>query len=691
MFDVINPSMPTDNRTSNGRPGARSYPQAIFPGGVASASQLAVATNSLQTQLVVACQPSDGAIAVQNIAGITQGSLLSIDAEIVMVTAPPTGNACIVQRGFDGTMPAAHAINAQVSGFIDAWHHNALAAEVIAIENVLGSAPIPLLRYWQVEDYSWTQNLSPQSLAGGSNNITLQVVPRGIKAGSNVYISDSSLSEVVNITALVGNVATINCIHAHASGAWLIGSATAGIQETINVAAAAGGGLVQLMRGDAAINDTIYVPDQAPLTIQGYGFFSSNITVPGGFAGDVFQTANVSQAGCFVTWRGFSIRGAGNHPSGAGIHIINNTAGYPIIEDVYMSNLYQHVVIDGSFYVTINKLTVFQYLYTVKPHSGVFINRTIRGCPSFKMINSHIQCQSYTDPGMMSYGLLANDVDGLWVDNCSIMGDVGIGLICGDQHNIGSANIANCEIDSCRTKALEINGTGTPLGFDGNIRIIGCHLIATYVSYDTTYGAGILIAKAQNVLLEGNWIGNFRHHGIIVFGTDGVQIQNNVIFDNGRDPATANACGINLFNCRRFLVTGNIIQDDQPAHTQNYAITYGGDPLDGQIANNKFWSKDGGQAAFLNNSYTIGTGQLQILNNHGYNPVGPSYGALGTSPFTYTAGPSPETFSIMGGTSVVVSKNGVNVLGGAGQVQLAPNEAIVITYSGTPTVSVDVH
>jgi hypothetical protein len=87
-----------------------------------------------------------------------------------------------------------------------------------------------------------------------------------------------------------------------------------------------------------------------------------------------------------------------------------------------------------------------------------------------------------------------------------------------------------------------------------------------------------------------------------------------------------------------------------------------------------------------------------IINNPGYNPVGPAGITVSASPFTYTAGSSPETIYIFGGTvsQVTFDKNG----GGLGttaigqtncSLNLGPFEQIKITYSSAPTMNKMVH
>jgi hypothetical protein len=88
----------------------------------------------------------------------------------------------------------------------------------------------------------------------------------------------------------------------------------------------------------------------------------------------------------------------------------------------------------------------------------------------------------------------------------------------------------------------------------------------------------------------------------------------------------------------------------------------------------------------------------RITDNMGYNPVGAASVTTSASPYTYTAGASPETLYFSASTGVsAVTQGGVSVLPAAlaanvpFAAQLGPNEAIVVTYTGTLTAKKMVH
>ena len=188
-------------------------PTPIFPAAVATDAQLKVANNLIQTTLRVAIDGANTILFVASTAGFTPNCLVSVDKEIVaidsIVSSPnPQLIVAAAGRGFDGTAAATHAAGAKVSMFIDAWHHNALASEVKAIETALG----PNLQnisaaaggVLDAAKFEFTPQLPGGSLIVGANTITLSPVPLGVN-GTNtnhyLYIDQGTgTPEAVKIT-----------------------------------------------------------------------------------------------------------------------------------------------------------------------------------------------------------------------------------------------------------------------------------------------------------------------------------------------------------------------------------------------------------------------------------------------------------------------------------------------------------
>lgn len=81
----------------------------------------------------------------------------------------------------------------------------------------------------------------------------------------------------------------------------------------------------------------------------------------------------------------------------------------------------------------------------------------------------------------------------------------------------------------------------------------------------------------------------------------------------------------------------------------------------------------------------------KIHDNINYNPVGASTITVGSSPFSYEAGCSPETIYISGGTISSIITNGAVVNPGAATVVLGPNEGVQVTYSALPNMQKSIH
>jgi hypothetical protein len=82
----------------------------------------------------------------------------------------------------------------------------------------------------------------------------------------------------------------------------------------------------------------------------------------------------------------------------------------------------------------------------------------------------------------------------------------------------------------------------------------------------------------------------------------------------------------------------------------------------------------------------------RVEGNIGFNPVGASVITLGASPFTYTAGASPETLYVTGGTISSIDIGGLGVfVGSEHTLHLGPKESAVFTYTVAPTVRKYIH
>lgn len=243
-----------------------------YPSSVVTDASLKIAANQVTTTLVGHAGAGDTILRVSDTSRLVVDMLLTIDNEIVSVSAIDTaGNTIIVVRGFDGTVPSSHNAGRTLAAYIDAWHHNALAAEVKAIETALGpnlsniSGAGAGAGAINAATYNFAAQAPGGNLVVGNNVITLSPVPRGVN-GSNtfhyLYVSGGTgAAEAVLITggtAVSGapsGTLFINCANAH-SGAWTIRSATAGIQEALWEVVPTNGNEIRIPPGPL----TVYAP-----------------------------------------------------------------------------------------------------------------------------------------------------------------------------------------------------------------------------------------------------------------------------------------------------------------------------------------------------------------------------------------------------------------------------------------------
>ena len=213
--------------------------------------------------------------------------------------------------------------------------------------------------------------------------------------------------------------------------------------------------------------------------------------------------------------------------------------------------------------------------------------------------------------------------------------------------------IVRCRFISCWASGstnngilIENNGTGGNVfqGFD----FIDCQALINIGSGLTTGGTG----NISDVKILG---GNYSADGFGVFIGSNTQ---DVIISSARIGAGAgvggNNYGISLSSgCQRVTISNNNI-------TAN-AIS-----------------------AIVDN----GAINSSIINNIGYNPVGSFSVSVTASPMTYTAGKTPTTISITGGTvSSVVSDSQTLFTNTNCSVRLGANKSAVITYSSSPTIT----
>jgi hypothetical protein len=141
---------------------------AVFPGAVATDTDLPVATNSFSTTLNGSITSSATSLTLTSASGLNVPCVLKIDSEYILATSLSTNTLSGCTRGLYGSTGASHSSGATVTAPIVASHVNQLAAEVKAIETAvsgLGGFSLSPLVFRVAED--WFNVANPESSWSG--------------------------------------------------------------------------------------------------------------------------------------------------------------------------------------------------------------------------------------------------------------------------------------------------------------------------------------------------------------------------------------------------------------------------------------------------------------------------------------------------------------------------------------------
>ncbi len=107
---------------------------AIYPGAVATDSDLFIASNNTETNLTSALGVGETTIPVNDTTDFPSVGFITIDGEAMSYTGKTALTFTGVTRGADGTTAATHLITALVIQSVIAAHHNVLKEEIKALE-----------------------------------------------------------------------------------------------------------------------------------------------------------------------------------------------------------------------------------------------------------------------------------------------------------------------------------------------------------------------------------------------------------------------------------------------------------------------------------------------------------------------------------------------------------------------------
>lgn len=354
---------------------------ASFPTAVVTDSQLKIARNRVQTTLTSAITSGATTIPVASSTGIVANMLMTVDAEIINIVSV-AGNNLTVTRGFDGTTAVAHTGGRLVSNFISSHYHNAMAAEVKAIEQALGPGLSNVTSgsagYLLSTNYDFSPVAPGGSLTGGIANTTNSIAcPPGVNGADyrhQIFVYDGvgapGTNEAVTITGgscVAGGNGTLQFtpVNNH-SGTWKIRSVMVGVPEAIQAACTAqalywGNAAVMIPAGVyTSYGTTQFYMCQGVnqnVTVAGVGDGAVTIYRDSSFvSGDVFKMGGVGLSpGAKYILRDMNLPSPQdlNVTSGAQLAVYSNSV-VGEIRNVSMSNGYDGIVVYSSSLIVEN-------------------------------------------------------------------------------------------------------------------------------------------------------------------------------------------------------------------------------------------------------------------------------------------------------------------------------------------------
>lgn len=504
--------------------------------------------------------------------------------------------------------------------------------------------------------------LVPVVQAGNSVRSTVSAVaalvnsvytPPGVGAVATTV--SAKLAQVVSVFDFMTAAQQADSI----SGAGTI-DATGSIQAAINSLSASGGAVV--FPAGAYLVSSVNVNKQCVLL--GAGEISgATLIKPSGAANVVF---NCTASGIFFRYISFNPFGV----TQSGGAYIKFAAGSSIgkVEDCLMIGWFVGVWIAGvsDFAVRNTRLDtgVAATGTGIRVDSGVAVNLDsvictngagarpfsgiqINSCGDVTMVWCQwIQCVNgcYISPGA---GQVVASVHGVntFFDNCGTYG------LLIQPTNAGGA-VVRTRLSQCWFSSSGTSGVRLDTATNGG-SIDGVNFINPQIFVNGSHGFNSSGSGVTNVKLIGAEIGQSGGAGFLSSGgQSNIEIIGSTIGPIG-------AVSGNTGYAIQFL-----------AGTSNNII----------ISNNRL---SGNTAGSLSDAST-GTGRLK-LGNVGYNPLGTVGIAVTASPFTYTAGDTPETVYLNGGTVSLVNIGGINVFGQTNcTARVGPGTTVVVTYTVAP-------
>lgn len=259
-----------------------------------------------------------------------------------------------------------------------------------------------------------------------------------------------------------------------------------------------------------------------------------------------------------------------------------------------------------------------------------------------------------------------------------LAGSVGCNIAPGAGQSVVYARFSRCWFDTSATHGLSITPTST--GTVGACDFVQCW-------FSTSGNRGVSIVPGASASVSNiNFADCFMFANVSAAAFINTAQSTDVKFSNCSISGGGAATGISVAgSASRVRVESCTI-----AGLLN-GILSDGTPTGAMIYDNSFVSCTNA----INGAFVTGS---RIERNVGYNPVGAAAITTAASPYTYTAGSSPETVYTSASTSITaITQGGVSILPAAlganvpMSIELDPNAAVVITYTGTLTAKKMVH
>jgi hypothetical protein len=540
--------------------------------------------------------------------------------------------------------------------------------------------------------------------------------------GNASWQSPSSASQATSTTSGIVKQAVFNVKDYGASGDGTADDTTA-IQNAINAASSAGGGTVYLPKGTYKITSTgsSLVP-------------ANNVSVVGdGVEHTILQP--------FGTLSAFRLSGSTTSP------LLNARFADFTVDGSNQSGTYGTGI--KGFYITYLKRCTFERIYIKNTGATGFGCDFLKDCRVVDVIAENcgrLGTSASTGAAGIGIGTSSSWDGGTIFERCITRNNKRAGLFFESQdgtaaqgyaviahysegngeHGIGDAGCDGLQViggitrnntkagfafynGTLGTSAPGKNGSITNLDISGN----GSH--GFY--FDTTYVAGQGMFKLRacriysngghgislnpsgttgndllDVLIADCDIYSNQNAGIYLNGGSGSGYQRlNVVDNRVRNNGQSGTYAVGMYitaNITNGCISHNCFTDDQTTKTQKYGLDKFGGAISGNfvIEDNDLRGNSTSAVIF---GGTFGSSVI-VRDNPGYNPVGASSITVGASPFTYTAGITPEEVYINGGTVSGIVKGGITLASASpARVHLEPNQSIVVTYSAAPTMVAD--